>query len=39
MLPTQYPVKRMAPVSCFLVDPAILEDIMVRDKLNPRPWK
>lgn len=39
MLPTQYPVKSTAAVSCFLVEPATFDDTIVSDMLNPRPWK
>lgn len=39
MFPTQYPVNNTAAVSCFLVDPATLDDTIVKDMENPRPWK
>lgn len=39
MFPIQYPLNNRAEVSCFLVVPATLEEIMVRDMLKPRPWK
>ncbi len=39
MFPPQYPVNRIAPVSCFFVVPAMLLEIIVKLKENPRPWK
>lgn len=37
--PTQYPVNSITAVNCFLVDPAMFDDIMVNDMLKPKPWK
>jgi hypothetical protein len=37
IFPTQYPVKRTAPVSCFFVYPATLLLTIVKDILNPNP--
>jgi hypothetical protein len=39
MLPTQYPVNMIAPVSCFFVKPEMLLLIMVKLMLKPSPWK
>lgn len=39
IFPTQYPVNNTAPVSCFLVYPATFDETIVKDMLNPRPWK
>jgi hypothetical protein len=39
IFPTQYPVKRTAPVNCFFVYPATLLLTIVKDMLKPNPWK